>query len=457
MLEFGARILLAGAIILLAGTTGAMGFTFALGVAIAVCVLALAGYALASRGLYDGAGAGLHTSLEGFGVALLLVDAGKADSLGFLVLVPYAWAAARHRAPWAPGAFAAAFALVGAYAILYRSDPPTALLIQAGCALILGLFLAAPGMIEIPIAEAPVVDEASELRGRFRALREAYNVLEQRSKDDAHTVALVRATSPEAMAQCLRDATSSEGAAIFAPSDEGWDLVGSAGSIPNEFREPIHNARDIQEKGATLIFAAGRPVGAVWTPTETREGLAGMTDALSGKLSDRLEAEIERRRRHAAELRVTLVEGGDSPDEVAYALAGTIGADSVEFGVVGPLGATALGRFGPPCGLPDAMRHETGAGLSGWASAGGPLVWIGDARSDTRLDGKEALRARAATLALVPLADGRAYVWAAWHTAGAGRPNALSTMRAAEPVVVRWLVKSTGRAITTSTGERIAA
>lgn len=454
MLEFGARILIAGAMILLAGTTGAFGFSFAVGIAVAVGVLAIAGHALASRGLYDGAGAGLHTALEGFAIALLLVDGGRADSLGFLVLVPYAWAAARHRAPWAPGAFAGAFAIIGAYAILYRSEPSTPLLLQAGGALMLGLFLAAPTMIEVPAAESSVApDETAELRSRFRALREAYNMLEARAKGDADTIALVRSASPEAMAQSLRDATSAAGAAIFAPTDEGWEVVGSAGTIPEEFREPIRNAREIQDKGAVLLFAGGRPVGAVWTPEETREGLTGVTDALAGKLSDRLEAESERRRRHAAELRVTLIEGGDAPDEVAYALASTIGADSVEFGVVGPLGATPLGHFGPPCGLPEAMRNENGPGLAGWAAAGTPLVWIGDARTDARLDGVEALRARAATLALVPLADGRAYVWAAWHTAGTGRPGSLKTMRGAEPVVVRWLERATGRSIR----DRIAA
>lgn len=451
MLEFGARIVLAGGVVLIAGTTGLVGFPLALGVAAAIGLMALAAHALSAHGLYDGAGAGLHAGLEGLLVALLLVDAGRAEGFGFLALLPYAWAAGRRRAPWVAGAFAVAFALVAAHAMLERSEPSTALLVQAAGVLGLGLVLALRDD-EVPIAEAAPSEDA-ELRGRFRALREAYTVLERRSSNDAHAAALARATTPDAMAQSLRDATSASGAALFAPVDDAWEAVGSAGAVPEELGGPFRNGRALQEKGAVVLFAAGRPVGAAWLPEEARDGLAGVADTLSSRLADRMEAETERRRRRAAELRVTLIEGGDSPDEVARALAALVGADSVEFGVVGPFGTAALGRFGPPCALPQALRHESGAGLDGWAAGGSPLVWIADARHDERLDGTDSLRARTAALALVSLGDGRAYAWAAWHATGAGRPSALTTMRAAEPVVVRWIEQATR----TTARERLAA
>ena len=385
-------------------------------------------------------------------MALLLVDSGRAESLGFLALLPYAWAAGRRRAPWAPGAFAGAFALVGAYAMLKGSEPTALLLLQAGGALGLGLLLAVKAE-EAPVAEAAPVEDA-ELRGRFRALREAYTVLEARSSSDAHAAALARATTPDAMAQSLRDATSASGAALFAPFEDGWEAVGRAGTVPDEFEGTFRNGRALQEKGAVMLFAAGRPVGAAWLPETSRDGLARVADMLSSRLADRLEAETERRRRRAAELRVTLIEGGDSPDEVARALAALVGADSVEFGAVGPLGMVALGRFGPPCALPGALRHETGPGLDGWAAAGSPLVWVADARRDERLDATDSLRARTAALALLALGDGRAYAWAAWHTSGVGKPSALTTMRAAEPVAVRWIEGAT-RGLTAR--EKIAA
>ena len=445
MLEFGARILLAGAVVALAGATGLCGLPLAIGVALAVVALAFAAYALDERGLYDGSGAGLHAGLEALAVSLLLVDAGRAEALGFFALIPYAWASARRRAPWSAGAFAVWFALVGAHAIVHGAEPPPGLLFQAGGALALGLLLACRAVPEdVPIAESAGA-EIGELRARFRALRAAYDVLEDRSTIDAHAAALARATTPDAMAQSLRDATSATGAALFAPTDEGWQAVGRAGTVPEEFDGSFRTGRQLQEQGAILLFSAGKPVGAAWVPDEARDGITAIADTLSTRLADRMEAEAERRRRRVAELRMVLVEGGDSPDAVARAVAALVGADSVEFGTLGPQGATTLGRYGPPCGLPEALRHASGPGLKGWAAAGTPLVWISDARQDGRLDGMDALRARASSLALLPLNDGRAYAWAAWHASGIGRPSALTTMRAAEPTVLRWLEPRTAR------------
>lgn len=441
MFEFGARILLAGGFVLFAGTSGLCGFPLALGVSAVFASLALAAYALEHRGLYDGSYAGLHAGFEASVIALVLVDAGRAESLGFLALVPYAWAASRRGAPWAVGGFAVALALVAGYGIFHRSDPPPALLVQAGGVLLLGLALAAKATEAAPIAEV-VASPDADLRGRFRALREAYSVLEERSSNDAYTAAIARATTADAMAQSVRDATSAGGAALFAPVDDGWQAVGRAGTVPKEFEAPFRNARTVQEGGATLLFSAGKPVGAVWLPDEARDGLASVSETLAVRLSDRMEAETERRKRRAAELRITLIEGGDSPDAVARAVASILGANSVEFGALGPFGAMPLGRYGPPCALPEALRHETGPGLAGWAAAGAPMVWIADARADERVDGTTALRARTAALALVPLGDGRAYAWAAWHSAGVARPTALTTMKAAEATVVRWLEKA---------------
>ena len=106
----------------LGGITGFCGFPLALGVGIAVTLLALAAQALDARGLYDGAGAGLHGGLEALGVALLIGSRGELESLGFLALVPYAWVAARRRAGGGAGAFAVAFALVGAWAMIHRAE-----------------------------------------------------------------------------------------------------------------------------------------------------------------------------------------------------------------------------------------------------------------------------------------------------------------------------------------------
>lgn len=439
MFEFGARIILAGLILLLAGATGAVGFSLALGAAIALGLMALAAHALHAHDLYDGPGAALHASLEGLVLALLITDLGRADSLGFLALVPYAWVAARRRAPWAPGAFAGAFALVAAHALSHRSEPPPAVLLQAAAALGFGLLLALRPN-STPVAEAIVPIEDLEIRGRFRALREAYSLLESRSSSDAHAAALGRAKSFDAIAQTVRDATSAVGCVLLAPTDDVWQSIGSAGSVPTEISGPYRSGRAAQEKGAVMLFAAGRPVGAVWVPEEARDGLAAIAESLSVRLSDRMEAELERRKRRSVELRATLVERGDSPEAVARALAEAIGADSVEIGVIGPFGPSPLGVFGPPCALPNALRHETGPGLAGWVASGAPLVWVADARSDARLDGGQALRARTAALALTPLADGRAYAWAAWHTPGVGRPTALATMRATDAIVDRWIV-----------------
>ena len=444
MFEFGARIVLAGGLVFLAGTTGLVGFSLAIGVAVGVGALAIAAHALEGKGLYDGAGAGLHAGLEALAIALLLMDAGRIESLGFVALLPYAWVAVRRRAPWGPGAGAVAFALVAAYAILKGSEPSPGLLLQAGGALALGGVLALRRDADAPLAEAgPNAGGEGELRARFRALREAYAVVEARGVRDGHCAAISRAATPDAMAQSLRDATDATGAALFAPVDDAWQAIGRAGSVPAALDAPFRSGRALQEQGATLLFASGRPVGAAWVPEASRDGLAAVSETLSTRLADRMEAEAERRRRRVAELRVDLIEGGDSPDAVARAVASLVGADSVEFGSLGPFGATALGSFGPPCALPSALRHATGPGLDGWAAAGAPMVWIADARKDERLDDRAALRARTATLALLSLADGRAYAWAAWHAGGVGRPTALGTMRAAETMATRWLGEAT--------------
>ncbi|GEM_PF-4602184 len=450
MFEFGARILLAGAIVLVAGATGAVGLSLAVGVAITVGALALVCHALETRGLYEGGGAGLHAGLEGLALALLLVGAGKVESLGFLVLLPHAWAVVRWRASWTPAAFAAGFALVGAYALVNGREPSVTLALQAVG--VLGLGIALAYRVEEEASPAPSVApiEDEDLRGRFRALREAYAVLERRSERDAQIATLARAETLGEISQALRDATGAAGAILFAPTGKGWESLGAAGRVPEGLEGPYANGRLLQEAGGVLLFADGNPVGAVWLPEKAREGVAGVAETLAVRLGDRMEAETERRRRQVAETRLTLVEGGESPQMVARALAGLVGADSVEFGAVGPQGATPLARFGPPCALLDALRHRTGTGLDGWIASGAPMVWIADARQDSRLDGATALRARTASFALVSLADGRAYVWAAWHAAGTGRPTALATIRASEGVVLRWIEQAAGRALATS-------
>ena len=444
MFEFGARIILAGGLVFFAGTTGNVGFSLAIGVAVALGAMAVAAHALQAKGLYEGAGASLHGGLESLALAMLLVDAGLVESLGFLALAPYAWASVRRRAPWTAGSFAVSFALVSAYALVARREPTTGLLLQAGGALVIGLLLALrTDDYTVDVETALPIAEDGELRGRFRALREAYSVLETRASRDVHTSAIARAATPDAMAQTVRDATDATGAALFAPVDEGWQAIGRAGVVPEELDAPFRSARSLQERGATLLFAAGRAVGAAWVPEASRDALAGVSEILSTRLADRMAAEAERRKRRAAELRVELIEGGDSPDAVARAVAALVGADSVEFGSLSAFGATPLGRFGPPCGLPSALRHESGPGLDGWATAGTPTVWISDARRDERLDDRESLRARTAALALISLADGRAYAWAAWHTTGVAHPTALGTMRAAETMVLRWVGEAT--------------
>lgn len=444
MYEFGARVLLAGAIIVVAGTTDALGFSLGVGVAVALGLMAVAAYWLDGQDLYDGAGAGLHAGLEGFCLALLLTDAGLAESLGFLTLVPYVWAVARRRATWPAGAICLACSLVAAHALVRHSEPSVSLLLPAAGVLALGLLLALPVETDHPAAEEPIVFEDPELKGRFRALREAYSVLEQRSKGDGDVAALVRASTPQGVAQAIRNATGAAGAAIFVPTEDRWELYGSAGTVSSELVKTL-SLRSLQAQGATVLFGSGQPVAAVWTPEESRDGLVSLSEVLAARFADRVEIDSERKRRQAAEMRTLLIEGGGTPDAVAQALAASIGADSVEFGVVGATGTTPIGIFGPPCGLPSAMRHEAGTGLAGWVAAGTPIVWIGDARNDERLDGAAALRARATALGLVPLSNGRAYVWAAWNSAGAGRPSALSAMRAAEPVVTRWLAQAAGR------------
>ena len=443
MFEFGARIALAGGLVFFAGTTGLVGFSLAIGVAVGLGMMAVAAHALAGKGLYDGAGAALHGGLESLALSILLVDGGVVERLGFLALAPYAWATARRAAPWTPGAFTVAFALIGAFALVKRSEPSTELVLQAGGVLALGLLLSLRrDETALDLDTALPVAEDGELRGRFRALREAYTVLEGRASRDVHTSAIARAATPDAMAQSVRDATDASGAALFAPVDEGWQAIGRAGIVPEALAEPFRSARSLQEKGATLLFAAGRAVGAAWVPEGSRDSLASLSEVLSTRLADRMATEAERRKRRAAELRIELMEGGDSPDAVARAVAALTGADSVEFGLLSAFGATPLGRFGPPCALPNALRHESGPGLDGWATAGTPTVWVSDARRDERLDGRESLRARSASLALLPLCDGRAYAWAAWHSTGTARPTALSTMRAAETMVLRWIDES---------------
>ena len=136
----------------------------------------------------------------------------------------------------------------------------------------------------MPIAEGG--NELADLRGRFRALRAAYEVLDRRSTDDAHSAALARATTPDAMAQSLRDATSATGAALFAPVEEGWQAVGRAGAVPEALDATFRSGRQLQEQGAVLLFAAGRTVGAAWVPEEARDGIAAVAETLSNRLAD---------------------------------------------------------------------------------------------------------------------------------------------------------------------------
>lgn len=441
MLEFGVRVLLAGAIVFVAGVFGLFDFGWTCGAAIGFGLLALLSLP-EIRKEHPGATASLHGSLDAVAVAVLLASSDRSESLGFLAMLPYAFVAVRHGASWKVGALSVPLALVAGQALVQHSDPSAGLLLQGGAVLILGFVLGAarPLVQEYsgPMVLASPLSADDELRARNRALREAVDLLRRRSEEASHTAALLRAPSGDAIAQAVRNATLAEGAALFVASSEGFAPVGVAGILPPDLNA-VHSSRDLQTEGATILHADGIPVGAIWVNEEARSLLPSLANALAERLKELVRAVVVRKIEREAAARTDLIGHADDPLAVAAALAEQVRATSLEFGLVGPDGPVPMGQYGPPCALTEALRNGDGTGLAGWAAAGAPMVWISDVRADNRLDRSRALRARASTFALVSLADGRAYAWAAWNEPGVAKPAAIAELKTAETALNRWI------------------
>src|SRR5687768_1006753 len=99
MVELGARLLIAGAILFTAGVLGALDLDFAWKVSAAVGAIAIFGWRLEVKGLKNPGIAGFFAVADCYAIALTLANAGQLANLGFLVLGPCAYAAAKHRSP----------------------------------------------------------------------------------------------------------------------------------------------------------------------------------------------------------------------------------------------------------------------------------------------------------------------------------------------------------------------
>jgi putative methionine-R-sulfoxide reductase with GAF domain len=471
MFEFSARILLAGGIVF-AASFGLFDFDLAWKAAAALGALGIFGHRLEARGMRNPGIAGFFAVADAFVVSWLLGAAGALEGLGFLVLAPCVWAAARHRArplhmaPLASASLLATHALQSGLAM-----PPKLLLAQAAAILLVGLILPqTPEKNEEPAPQPmslaqPVENALLELREKYRQLREAYQDLDRRSRRDRISARLhearegSRATFYTRVAAKVAELTGARGLVLYTVAQFAETMVvrSTSGtvddavadmSLPIDLKRGIAFVEDSTEKmlacvrpesGARwrniVLGHEGRVVGmlsmshddpdALDEAVRTAEEIAPAAAAI---LADEARRErFERRVREAElmyDLGVLCHGAGSRPDlaaRVVRELAELLRLDHAAVYLLDGDGSILLSQQGARVRLIDQMSFAKGGGVAGWRAIGAPELLLFDVRADSRCPAKEALRARVGSYAVVPLSVGDdpvGFLSAATHRTG---------------------------------------
>lgn len=477
MVELGIRILIAGAILFIAGVLGGLGFDFAWKAALAIAALGFFGWQLENKSMKNPGVAGFLAVADAFIVALTLGSAGQIGNFGFLVLVPCAVAATRHGSQPNFMAPLAGSSLLVAYSTLHQGQVPSALLLaQAAGVLAVGMLLSHTKLVAVPaqideaaLAENEIVlekDEYFELRENFRKLRDAYRDLEHKSRkgrmlsqlDEIRTGTDARFFAR--LANKLKEISGADHAAIYTVAQFAEQFVvraTTAGSpqeledasfkidldlAPGQIKHRVEQAllaiktdADRAKVANILLMESGRVSGMITlSHTESAKLAEAQAKAdeiapyLASLIQEEMRREAERRRLRETELlyEVATVTAGSTnattlASRVVRELFENLRADHVGIYMLEGEEAILLANQGIRVRVLESMQFSNGQGVRGWIDSDAPELIVFDAREDHRIDAQEALKKRVGSFSIFPLLSATGpigFIAAACHSRG---------------------------------------
>lgn len=411
-------------------------------------VLAAVAWALDARRWRNSGIAGLLAIGDSLAISFALGAAGLAHQLGFLVLIPCAYAAANFGAPMISMAPLAASAIVATGAATSSTGvPDRAILLHAVGVLVTSLLLGQrrPTIVQVPPVPS-VIEESSpqviedgflQLRESFRKLRDAYRELERKSRRDKIAARIARVGEHEGgrffdeLCLAVRELTGAEQLAIYtlAQLDEVMVVRGVTESFPGELVDSSISVNLKQAPGLireqaeasvraltaqagifnVLLVRRGKLMGMLCATASHPAKVEAIRKALeeaASQIADAVQHETERdhRAKRLTELGLlydlsSISIGATTPGflagRIARELRHALKLDGIEIALVEDGKGAVLASEGAR-GFADCLTIET------WESE---LVLF-DARSDHRCDPTEALKRRVGSLALIPIRIG---------------------------------------------------
>lgn len=494
MLELSAR-LLACIVLAILGMAQITPFDASWQAALAVGGLSVFAWWLEDRGTLNSGVAGFIAVGEAAALAYFLRAAELHQTLGFLVLLPCALAAAFRAAPLVSMAPLAATSLVVADATISKSgvpDPRTLAhaAVMLAIALVLGYRRPSPAA-EAPEAPAPQIieDGAVQLRDNYRKLRAAYQELEARARRD-RIAARVGACADYRgrsfyieLCQAVRELTGASQAAVYTVGqfDDSLIVRGVTDDYPQPIRDQmvqvdlakapalIRQSAEASLRAATsgldvasaLILARGKVLGMLVAapphPNRDEETRARLEE-IAPFVASAVDAEIERAfgqgRVRELELLYELssVSTGSATSaglaaRVVRELASILDLDALSVVLFDEEREIVLASHGQRMALVEAMTFANGPGLAGWLDLGAPELTVFDARLDSRCDPRESLERRIGAYFLAPLWAGMqpiGYLSAATHVAGGIDRADVASLRLATHELCRALERVEG-------------
>jgi hypothetical protein len=485
MFELIARLGIVSAALVLAGFFGVPDFDVCWKVAALVSAYALFANRLESNGMMSPGVAGAFAVADAIAIGMLIAAAGHLGLIGFLVLVPCAYAVSRFAAQPASMAPLAAASLPLGERFAGSGDlHSTPLLIQAGGILLIGLLLS-QRVVTIPdlrrfgedereeeeTAQEPAKPQEPEseayleLREKYRQLRDLYQEMERRTRNDRFATQLREACYGssaqlhERLAEKAKELCGADGAVLYTLAQYGDSMIvqGVSGDVPRalqtaaigisasdgaaQIRENFEQALlSIQtderkhEMANVLLSDRGRMVGMLCLTClqgaidAVRDAAESLAPHLAALLREETEGEELKRRLKETEVLYEMAatgRGSDTPLNLAARvlreLSEVLNLDHLGVFSLEEDEARALASHGKDFALLQAMSFANGPGIRGWLRTGAPELVLFDVREDSRCPAAEALKRRVGSYCVFPIQFGiepTGFLAAATHRTG---------------------------------------
>ncbi len=459
MWEFSARILLAGALIALAGWTNVPPFDIAWRIGLLTASYGFVAYLIEQKKLVNPGFAGLVAGLDALAIAAVLGYAGLLPTMGLLVAAPIVYAVAKRGSnPLATGPIGAA-ALIGAGMMVTQGQIPSLYtLAHAASVLVIAMLVNQPRIVVRPKTIQEMITELAEsagsepesgtqalieLREQYRRLSVSYKQLERKSRvDRISSQILLSRKEPGAdfgpIVDKLRNLLEADGLILYTSrqATERMVVSASSGRVPDEatgmsfpvksgdaayrmkdraeeaIRAITHEGADECARANVVLKHRGLVVGMLTVVVEDESRLESirkqgeeLSDALAQIIMDERSRRKQIRRQKEAELLYEIacrLDGATTEPDIAKrtakAVSELIDCDHVGVWTIDGEQAMLLGKHGRDVSL--LFDYES------WIDGGGKPILAYSTADQTVIDHVSAARKRVGSYIVVPIIDG---------------------------------------------------